>query len=76
MADRKDSSVIIALKDKASDLRKIANDLGFEFSESAVLHQDDVIRFTFDLNEGDIARLVDAVPIEVYAHRAYVGPVD
>ena len=68
----KSPSSIVALKDKAEELRRIARDLGFKFTESAVPGEPGSIRFTFHLTESETDTLIRTVPRDFYAHRAYL----
>ena len=68
----KSPTSIVALKDKAEDLRRIARDLGFTHTENAVPDQQGAIRFTFELTQEESLRLVNAVPRDFYAYRAYL----
>ena len=63
---------IVALEQKAEDLRRIARDLGFTFTESSVHDQPGAIRFTFELTKEESERLLRVVPREVFARRAYL----
>jgi hypothetical protein len=65
-------AIIVALAEKADQLREICQSLGFVFHESSYPGVEDVIRFSLNLDEKDTAKLIKAVPIEIYAHRAVV----
>jgi hypothetical protein len=41
----------VALKSRAEDLRRIARDLDFKYTESAVPENPEAIRFTFELTD-------------------------
>ena len=68
----KSRASIVILEDKAEDFRRIACDLGFKYMESAVPDQSGAIRFTFQLTEQETLRLVNAVPRDFHARRAYL----
>jgi hypothetical protein len=68
----KSPTSIVALKDKAEDLRRIVRDLGFKHTESVMAGEPEVIRFTFQLTEDESDRLISTVPRDFYAHRAYL----
>jgi hypothetical protein len=63
---------IVALAQRAGALRRIADDLGFKYTESAVPDEPESIRFTFVLTEEESTRLLRLVPHDVYARRAYL----
>jgi hypothetical protein len=63
---------IVALARRAVALRCIADDLGFNYLESAVPDEPESIRFTFELTEEESSRLLRLVPHDVYARRAYL----
>ena len=63
---------IVALKQKAEGLRRIARDLGFTFTESPVQDEAEAIRFTFELIPEETERLLRVVPRDVFAMRAYL----
>ncbi len=69
---RRHKAVIVALERKAAELRRVANDLNVEFTESVVPGEHGVIRFTFELSDEESLRLARLVPQDVYARRAYL----
>jgi hypothetical protein len=69
---RKSKTVIVALESKAVELRRVAHDLGFNCTESAIPDEPGVIKFTFDLTKIESSRLISLVPRDAYARRAYL----
>jgi hypothetical protein len=63
---------IVALKDRAEDLRRIARDLGFEYTESAISGEPGSVRFAFELTQEEFFRLLNAIPRDVFAHRGFL----
>ena len=68
-------AIIHVLKQRASTVRQIAEELNFAYYEESVPDKDDIVRFTFNLSEADTQKLVRSLPIEVYAYRAIVGKI-
>jgi hypothetical protein len=73
MSDAKEHAVIHALKHRAEELRKIARELDVEFQESEIAESKNTVRFSFSLRKGEFIRLLEAIPDDIYAHRAYLG---
>jgi hypothetical protein len=63
---------IVALKDKAEDVRLIAHDLGFEYTESAVPGEPNSVRFAFALTQEEFFRLLNVVPRDLFARRGFL----
>src|SRR5687768_6610953 len=68
----KDAS-IVAHKEKASELRTLASQLNLKFSELDVPGNDKVIRFTFEISDEDLTRLLQQIPRDVFAYQALIG---
>ena len=68
-------TIIHALEPKAHIVRQVALELGVLYEEAPAFEREGVIRFSFNqMDESAIRRLVAAMPIEIYASRAMVGP--
>jgi len=63
---------IVARKEKAADLRAIAQGLNLSFQESEDPEIPGAVRFAFSISERDIPRLLSAIPSDVFAKRAYI----
>jgi glycerophosphoryl diester phosphodiesterase len=63
---------IVARREKAADLRAIAQGLDLTFQESDVPGNDKVVRFEFSISERDRPRLLNAIPMDVFAYRGYI----
>jgi hypothetical protein len=68
----KDAS-IVAHREKASELRTLAAQLNLKFSELDVPGNDKVIRFTFEISDEDLTRLLQQIPRDVFAYQAIIG---